>query len=378
MRHRAWIEVDLRAIKENIASIRRYIGKGRGIIPVIKSNAYGHGIRDVARAIEREEGIRYLGVASVEEGVMLREDGISAQVLVMGPSLPCDASEIVEMGLVQMVDRMDLAYAISKEAERRGRTAEIHLKVDTGMGRMGVLLEDLRKMLGEIRGLPWIRLGAVATHFFKAEDPESEETRTQISKMMMMFRILEEEGIRGIPWHAANSAATVLIPESLGDMVRPGLLIYGIPPVKGSSQKIPLVPALSLKSFLSQVKELPEGHPVGYGGDFVLKRRSRVGIITIGYGDGYPRSASNRAMVLIKGRKVPIIGKICMDQLMVDLTDLPEISIGDEVVLIGSQGEERIDVWDVASWGDIIAHEVVSRLNCRLPRIFLKPMNEKG
>jgi alanine racemase len=366
---RAWIEVDLRAIRENVASIRRFVG-GRGIIAVIKSNAYGHGLLQVAKALEGEEGVRYLGVASVEEAVSLKENGVSTPILVMGPSLPCDASEIVERGLVQMVDSIDLAYNLSKEAQRRGKEVEVHLKVDTGMGRMGVLVEDLGGFLKEIRRLDRVRIGGVATHFSRAEDPECEVTRMQISRMRTMLRILEDMGMGATPWHAANSAAITSIPESLGDMVRPGLLIYGIPPFRGSRSYPPLTPALSLKSTLSQIKELPEGHPISYGATFVLKRRSRVGIVTIGYGDGYPRSASNKAMVLIRGRRVPVIGMVCMDQIIVDLTDLPEASIGDEVVLIGSQGGERIDVWDLASWSGRIAHEVVSSLNCRLPRVF--------
>jgi alanine racemase len=363
----AWIEVDLAAYAHNLRAIRERVGDRR-VLAVVKANGYGHGLVPIARTAVAA-GADMLGVALVEEGIALRQAAIRAPILVLAPPLPEQAPAIVSHGLEQVVSHREVAEALAQAAAARGETVALHVKVDSGMGRVGVAPEQALELCREIAALPGARLAGVMTHFATADEPDVSYSRGQLERFLAVVRQVREAFPMPPLFHAANSGAIAAMPESYLDMVRPGLSSYGISPGPEGCE-LPLRPVMTLKARLTQIRDLPAGQPVGYGCTYTLTRPSRIGILPIGYADGYRRALSNQGEALVRGRRVPIRGRVSMDQLLVDLTDLPEVALGDEAVLLGSQGGDTITAWEIADRVGTIVDEVLVALTDRVPRVY--------
>ncbi|HEV8663612.1 MAG TPA: alanine racemase [Candidatus Methylomirabilis sp.] len=362
--------VDLGAIAHNVRNIKALVGKGVRLMAVVKADAYGHGLVPVARTA-LGAGAEWLGVALPEEGVALRAAGITAPILVLGPTVPAQAQLVAGAGLDQMVHSTRLAEALSRAARKARRTLPVHLKVETGMGRVGVPVEEVAALAGVIGRLPGLRLGGVMTHFAAADAPEAAHAREQLRHF---HKALASAHLRAGPSllrHAANSAATFALPEARLDLVRIGIALYGCPPSPDASPPIPLRPALTLETRVAQVRWVPAGTTVSYGCTFVAPARMRIATLPVGYGDGFPRLLSNRGAVLLRGKRAPVVGRVCMDMVMVDVTGIPEVSEEDPVVLLGAQGTEVIPAEEWAGLADTISYEILCGITPRVPRVYV-------
>jgi alanine racemase len=359
-------QIDLQALSHNYSEVIRRID-GRKVLAVVKARAYGHGAVPVARRVV-ELGAHMLGVALVEEGAELRAAGITAPVLVMGPVVPDQAGAIVSLHLTPVVFTPRLATALSQEAVRAGGTVRVHVKVDTGMGRIGVAPEDALPFITAAAGLPGIEVEGLMTHFADADLRDKHFAAVQLDRFESLLRSLEETGVRIPLRHAANSAAVLEYARALLTMVRPGLMLYGYDPVERGSGA-DLRPVLSLVTRVALLKRVPAGTPISYGRTYVTRRESLIATIPVGYADGYSRALSNRGEAIVRGRRVPVAGRVCMDMTMLDVTDVPGVAEGDEVVLIGSAGRERITAEDLAAWTGTIAYEVLCGISARVPRV---------
>lgn len=366
-RRPAWAEIDLDAIRHNVSVIRRYVGDKVLVMAVVKADGYGHGAVPVAKAAIRA-GADWLGVALPEEGTELRESGIRAPILVLSEPSPAAASLILEYDLSTAVCSHELIDVLDKEAARLGRIAKMHLKVDTGMNRIGVPPEIALDLVDHISFRPNSDLEGIFTHFAKADDPSSDLTAAQFERFEGVISALGQDG-RPI-LHSANSAATFLFPQTHLDMVRVGISIYGLHPSRATQGRIDLKPAFSLKAMPTFVKEVPPGSGISYGHTKITDGRTTIATVPLGYGDGYSRRLSNLAEVLIGGRRCPVVGNVCMDQLMVDMGPGVGPKTG-EVVLIGEQGGEKITVDEIADLLGTINYEVVCSINRRVPRVYL-------
>ena len=364
-----WAEIDLLALAANLRAIRNRVG-ARPILAVVKANAYGHGAAGIARALVRD-GVERLGVAIPEEGIELRQAGVSAPILVLGGFAPEQADLLLQHRLVPAVFRPDQVEALSRAASRRGAAAPVHVKVDTGMGRLGVPAGDLPAFAGLLAQAPSIRVTGAFSHLAVADDPRDPFTRRQIDLFREAVEALRERGLAPEETHLANSAAIMDHPPAWLSLVRPGLVLYGYPPSPGVTP-LPVKPVLSLKTRIIFLKEVPAGTSLGYGRTFVASRTTRVASLALGYDDGLPRQASNGGHVLVRGRKAPIAGRISMDLTTVDVTDVPGAALGDEVIVIGSSGGESIGADRVASWAGTITWEVLCGIGSRVPRLFVR------
>ncbi|MGH7360788.1 MAG: alanine racemase [Candidatus Methylomirabilales bacterium] len=362
--------VDLGALAHNIRSIKALVGPGVRIMAVVKADAYGHGGVPVARAA-LATGAEWLGVALPEEGTALRGAGLTAPILVFGPTPPAQAEEVVAAGLDQMVHAVPLAEALSRAAGKARRRVAVHLKVDTGMGRVGVPMEEVSALAGAIGRLPGVRLRGVMTHFAAADAPDPAHAREQLRRFHQALASPELRAVPSLLRHAANSAATFALPEARLDMVRAGIALYGCPPSPDAPPPVPLRPVLSLETRVAQVHWVPAGTTVSYGCTFVAPTRMRIATLPVGYGDGFPRALSNRGVVLLRGKRAPVVGRVCMDMVMVDVTGIPEVTEGDPVVLLGPQGTEAIPVDAWAVLADTISYEVLCGISPRVPRLYV-------
>ncbi|MGE5614576.1 MAG: alanine racemase [Bacillota bacterium] len=366
-------EVDLDAIAYNYRQIRRRVAPGSEIIPVVKADAYGHGAVEVSRALLECSASRF-AVAIVEEAVQLRQAGINVPILVLGHTPEKHLEDIVKHDITQTVFTYEMAANLSKWAVSYGRKARIHVKLDTGMGRLGFFpCREAAECIRAISNLPNIEIEAMYTHFPSADEKDRSFTLSQIRKLVDFRKALEEENIRIPRIHAANSACIVDIDEGFLDFVRPGLLIYGLYPAnEGAREKLPLKPAMSLKSRIVFIKEMEAGMPVSYGRRFYTRRKSRIATIPVGYADGYSRSLSSGGRVIVGDSFAPIAGTICMDQFMIDITDIPGARTGDEVILIGRKGNLEITAEDLAEIRGTINYEVVCGIGKRVPRVYTR------
>jgi len=362
-----WVEVDLEAIAHNVRRVVERVGPGVAVLAVLKADAYGHGAVRVARTA-LNNGARYLGVASINEGAVLRRAGIEAPVLVLGFTPAWQARELVLNNLSATLFDLDVARALSRAARELDRRVRVHVKVDTGMGRLGLLPDQVVPFVLELRTLPGLELEGLFTHFSVA-DSDPEYTRWQIGRFRQVLTALAEAGIEFPLVHAANSAAILTLPESYFTMVRLGLAMYGLHP----SPQVPCPPdfrpALSFKTQVAQVKTLPPGSFVSYGNTYQTGGTQRIAVLPVGYADGFRRAPRHWGEVLVRGRRAPIVGRVCMDQTMIDVTAIPGVRQGDEVVLIGAQGNERITAEEVAERLGTINYEVVSEILARVPRV---------
>lgn len=363
------VEIDLDAIAHNLQEIRRIIPSRTRIMAIVKADAYGHGAEEVSQVLCRE-GVGMLGVARVEEGVKLREANITIPILLLSPVLPAEISWVLDYNLTPTVTNLENAQILSRYAIQYNKTVKTHIKVDTGMGRLGVLPDETADFIFRILKLPRLGVEGIFTHFATADDPQDSFPRLQLQCFEEVIKKLEAKGIPPFLRHIANSAAIVNLPESHLDIVRPGLLIYGIPPFRNDS-RLNLRPAFTLKTTIVDRKEIPPGWSISYGRTYICDRKEKVGIIRAGYADGLDRAFSNQWEVLIRGKRVPVRGRVCMDLCMVSLDQLPQVSIGEEVVLIGASGDERISIWDWADRLGTIVHEISCMIGHRVPRVYL-------
>ncbi len=359
-RNRRWIDAE--AIRRNMEAIRASVPEKAGVLAVVKADGYGHGAVTVAEAALRG-GADMLAVASVSEGTELRRAGIRADILVLGAVTAADAEEGVENGLIQTVCSPEMVILCAEGARKAGKPARVHLKVDTGMGRIGVrTMEEREAVLSSLRAHPEVQLCGAFTHFSDADGDEEGMAYTE--EQFRRFLTLTE-GL-GVLRHCANSAAIHRRPDMALDMVRAGISLYGCPPVE---TEMKLEPCMRWTAKISYIKELEAGEYISYGRTFRTEGKTRVATITCGYGDGYHRSASGRAEVLIRGKRARILGRICMDQMMADVTDIPEALPEDEVVLMGRDGREIITAEDIAAWSGTISYEVLLSAGSRVERV---------
>jgi alanine racemase len=363
-----WVEVDLEAIAGNVERIAAIIGPDVRLMAVLKADGYGHGAIRVARTAV-QHGASYLGVACVSEASALRAAGISAPILVLGYTPAWQARELILAGAAGAVFTTDVARAFSRAAQELNRTVTVHVKVDTGMGRLGLLPGEALDFVREIRDLPGLCLEGIFTHFSVADAADKGYTLAQLATFRQVLEQIAADGIVIPLAHAANSAATLTLPASHLNMARVGIALYGLAPSEETPLPAGFRPALTFKTQIAQVKRLPPGSPVSYGNTYRTTGEQEIAVIPVGYADGFRRAPAHWGDVLVKGRRAPIVGRVCMDQTMIDVTHIPNVRQGDEVILIGRQGKEEISVAQVAQQLGTISYEVVSEILARVPRI---------
>ncbi|NKF06759.1 alanine racemase [Clostridium gasigenes] len=367
-----WAEIDLDCIKHNMIEIRKQVGE-KIIIAIVKADAYGHGAIDVASVL-LENGADKLGVAVITEALELRKSGIEAPILILGYT-PLDfTKDLIDQNIEQTVYSLDYAIGLSEIALKEGKQIDIHIAIDTGMGRLGFLpneesLDDIEK----INNLKNINIKGIFTHFSSADETDKEYTMMQLNKFKQFNKSLEERGIKIKEKHLSNSAAILDMEEAYFDAVRPGIIIYGYyPSNEVIKEKINLKPALTLKSNIVHVKVLPKGEYISYGREFKTERESIIATLPIGYADGYTRALYKKGKVIINGKSAPIVGRICMDQCMIDITDVGPVKVGDEVILIGEDQGIKFNADDIAKLLNTINYEVLCLIGKRIPRVYKK------
>jgi alanine racemase len=363
-------EIDLRALRFNYEGVRKRVGPGVRIMGIVKANAYGHGIVEVSRALVRF-GVDYLGVGFAEEGIALRKAGVACPILVLGGVLGRQISDFLQHRLDITISSIEVARQVAEEVRRSnaGTAADVHLKIDTGMERIGVKSENAPKFIDDVSRLPGINVRGLYSHFATADEADKSFAKEQLKRFDVVVAAAHRAG-RTIPYiHIANSGAILDIPGSYHTMVRPGIMLYGVYPSKESGRGVPLRPVLSLRSNVVFIKEVPPGTSVSYGRRYTTAKATRIATVPVGYGDGYPRRLSDAANVLIGGRPYPVVGTVCMDALMVDVgTDAP-IHVGDDVTLIGPDNGSQIGIWDLSDTVGTIPYEILTGIAARVPRI---------
>ncbi|HXG48629.1 MAG TPA: alanine racemase [Methylomirabilota bacterium] len=372
IKYRCWAEVDLAALRENLAWLRHRIGPGVKILTVVKADAYGHGLKQIAACLMRS-GTDIFGVANLAEAQSLRAVGPGWPVLMLGACLPHEIEAAVRDDIRPTVSSLAEAHAFARVARRRGRTVSVHLKVDTGMGRLGAPVASAVELAGRIRALPSLRLEGIYTHFASAEDDPA-FTALQLRRFANVLTAVRKAGLEVPLVHASNSAALLYEREARFNLVRPGLLVYGVMPPGRRRPPRDLAnrlrPALSWKARVCLIKEIGPGDSLSYGRMFTASRRMKVATVSAGYGDGYLRAAGGRAQVLVGGRRCAVLGRITMDQMLVDVSRVPRVAVGDEVVLIGRQGGQSISATTLAGWAGSIPWEVLTSITYRVPRLY--------
>ncbi|MCK5594921.1 alanine racemase [bacterium] len=372
MKYRTIAQIDLGAIRHNIDCIKNIIGKDRKILAAVKANAYGHGDVQTAK-IAVNSSVNYLGIANIEEAVRLRRACINAPILILGCSFKHEIGDILSYNVIPTVADLDFAKELNRKAEGFHKKAAVHIKVDTGMGRIGSYFEHAANFVKELRKLENLFLEGIFTHFPSSDEADKDFSLLQIKRFKNILNELESSGISIPIKHMANSGAILSknIHDSFFDMVRPGLMLYGAYPSPHVPKDAKLKPALTLSTRVVFMKEARQGSTISYGRTYTTKQKAILATIPIGYGDGYSRLLSNRGEVLIKGKRAPIVGRVCMDQLVVDVSKIPDVSVGDEVVLIGAQGQARISVEEIAEKIGTIPNEVFCMISNRVPRVYV-------
>lgn len=361
-----WIEIDLRALRENFRTIKRSVGKNVKIIATIKQQAYGHGLIPIARELSYL-GVDCLGVGSIEEAISLRENGFKEEILTISALLPTFAEEILKYRITPTVADLDFAKKLNKTAINKNIRIPVHVKIDTGMGRIGLYYKDAYKMIIELKKLKAINLEGIYTHF-PAADTDPDFTNFQIEVFNKFIVRLKKEGICFNYQHSANSLGVTHYPHSHFNMVRPGIILYGIKP--SSQTNFKLKPVLSLKSKIIFIKKIKKGMSVSYGRTFIANKPMYIATVSVGYADGYPWALSNYAKVILEDRFFNLAGRVCMDHIMINLERRSDIKISEEVVLIGKQNGLQITAEDLAGWAKTIPYEIVSRLSLKIPRLY--------
>jgi len=371
---RVCAEINLDAAAYNFKSMKENLVQGTRMIAVVKTDGYGHGAIPIAQIAEKYDYIWGFATATIEEAVLLREAGIQKPILILGFVFPDAYEEVVKYDIRPAVFKLRMAEQLSQEAVRQGKTVRVHIKVDTGMSRIGFKdnekSADTVKAIGE---LPGIELEGLFTHFAKADEKEKGPAMEQLRRYLAFHELLKQRGIEIGICHCSNSAGIFDIQDANLDMVRAGVSIYGMYPSEDVNKfAVPLAPVMSLKSHVVYIKDLEPGTSVSYGGTFTAEHPMKVATIPVGYGDGYPRSLSGKGWVLIRGQQAPILGRVCMDQFMVDVTHIPEAKEGDMVTLIGSDGGREITMEDLGALSGRFNYELACDIGKRVPRRFWK------
>lgn len=389
-------EIDISALIHNLNEAKRLSGSERAILTVVKADAYGHGAVKAAKAFVKN-GIRHLGVALVEEGIELRDSGIKASIVILGGLFESQIPEIIKYNLTPVVYQRGFLHGLAKSARRKKMQANIHIKIDTGMGRVGLLPSEAKGFVKEAAALPNIKIEGIMTHFADADLADKGYAEKQLSDFTKIVDELKKDRI-AIPYqHIANSAALISLNSNLFNMVRPGIMLYGYapfynPPVfpltrggvkeglkRGETEdlergrgELNLIPVMSLKTRIMHLKKVPAGACISYGRTFTTNRESIIATLPVGYADGYSRRLSSKGSVIVRGKIAPIVGRVCMDMMMIDVTDIEGAAINDEVVLIGRQGDNTITADDIARLTDTISYEVLCSIGKRVPRVYIK------
>lgn len=370
--HRVVAEIDLDAIGYNTAQIRSKLRPETKLLAVVKADAYGHGAVEASKVC-LFNGAQQLAVATCDEGVELRQSSIQVPIIILGNTVEAQLEAVIDNELTQTVFCYDTAKRISDCAHRLGKDAFVHIKIDTGMGRIGFLPNEASlDVIDSIFKLPGLKITGVFTHFAAADEKNKDFTLEQYKRFRFMTDSIEKRGHRGLIRHCGNSAAILDMPELQLDMVRAGIIIYGMYPSREVSESISLKPAMRLRSCISYVKEVAPNVSIGYGRTYFTDKTTKVATIPVGYADGYSRKCSNRARVIIKGQYAPVIGNVCMDQLMVDVTDIENVGIGDDVIIMGSDGKLSVSAEELAAIQGTINYEVVCNVGKRVPRVFIR------
>lgn len=381
---KTWVEISKRALTQNVRAFRRHVGKNTAVMAVVKSNAYGHGLVEVA-TIADKEGAAWFGVDNIDEGIALRKNGITKPILLLGYTLNDRLAECVKHRLSFVVYNLETVDALKKlrlkplhrHAALGTRAAFVHIKIETGTTRQGVSGDDLRTLVRALKETPGVVIEGVSTHFANIEDTTDHSyAEGQLVRFNDALSLLREEGVDP-PWkHAACSAATVLFPDTYFNLVRLGVSMYGLWSSKETqaiaqtrSSSLQLKPVLTWKTVVAQVKRVKKGTPVSYGLTERVKRDSTLAVLPVGYWDGFDRSLSSVGEVLIKGHRCKVMGRVCMNMCVVDVTDVPNVRVEDEVVILGTQRGERVSAEDIASKVGTINYEIVTRINPLLPRV---------
>lgn len=370
---RVTADVNLDAITNNIKNIRKLVGDSTKIMAIIKADAYGHGALPVAKALDNL-GVDAFGIAIIEEGIELRKAGIKKPVLILGYTPKEQYDQLIQYDISQTIFQLSSAQELSEAALKQNKKAKIHIKVDTGMSRIGFFdTEESTQDIKKIALLKGISIEGIFSHFASADETDKNSANNQLQRFLKFTERLEQEGVKIPIRHIANSAGIIDMPEAKLDMVRSGIATYGLYPSDFVDQdRLKLEPALEIKTHVSYVKELGPGIGISYGSTFVTTKNIKVATIPVGYGDGYPRQLSSRGRVLIHGKSAPILGRICMDQFMVDVTDIDNVNQGDKVTLIGKDGNEHISIEEVADMAYSFNYEFACNVGKRIPRVYYR------
>jgi alanine racemase len=364
-------EIDLSALDHNLEQIRKRVGRGCKILAVVKADAYGHGACLVSREL-LSAGADMLGVATAAEGIRLRQAGIEAPILLLLGMLDRSPEEIIQADLTPVISESTGIQALADAARRAGRRVKVHVKLDTGMGRLGFPWEQGVEVIQRLMHLQGIEVEGLLTHFAQAEAPDKAFTQLQLSRFEEVIAELNRQGIEIPVLHAANSAAIIDFSPSYLNMVRPGIMLYGAVPDSGLQPKIDLKPVMSVKTKIIRLRKMPAGCSLSYGRTYITPKESTIATIPIGYAAGYSRALSNRGRVLIGGVRAPIVGRVCMDMSLVDVTHLPEVKLGDEVLVWGKDDAGTLPVEDIADLADTIAYELLCLVGRYLPRRYYR------
>jgi alanine racemase len=372
-RRPTWAEIDLEALSENLSVIREHVGRDQNVMAAVKADAYGHGAVPCARRLEAE-GVDWFGVAMPEEGIELRAAGVTRPILCLGGFWKGQQNACLQQDLTPVVYQLDKIGLLDRAARDAGVVADVHVKIDTGMGRLGVRSDDVSQFCEALSRFQNIRVDGLMTHLASADDPDQEAfTKDQLERFSKAVALFRDQGFSPSYIHAANSAGAFAYPQARGNMVRPGGTLYGFSrDVLPAKITMPLLrPVMSLHSRIMLLKDVGEGEKLGYGCSFETSRESLIATIPIGYDDGYRRALSNRGRVIVKGKFAPVVGRVSMDLTLIDVTDVPGVSLDDQVILIGRDSELSITAEEVAETAGTISYEITCGISSRVPRIYV-------
>ena len=371
----AYLEVDLDALAHNIRSIKTRLGKDVELMAIVKADGYGHGAYEVAK-LAMENGAGSLGVAILEEAIQLRQKGIVAPIVNLFPEPPERAEKVLEYDVGQVITDLEFVHHLSQEAKRQNKSSDVFIEIDTGLGRYGISPQETIEVVKKISKLENVRLKGILSQFSTADQRKKDFAFHQLSVFKKTLDELESFS-NHIPIKSiANSGAVLDIPASYFNHVRVGHLLYGLYPSLETSESIEVKPAMSLKSKVLFIKEVEKGTPISYGQTYIAEKKTKIATIPLGYADGYSRLLSNKGEVLIRGRRAKVVGRVCMDAFMVDVSDIPEVKLGDEVAVMGRQGDDEITAHDLGKWTGTFAYEIMTRMGKRLPVVYKQRSNK--